>query len=76
MWAYFLKRMFLIVPTLIGITLVSFLIMQMVPGGPVEQALQRMRMAAQSEGGPRLQRRSGNSHHQRGTGEYQEILRL
>ena len=52
MWAYFLKRMFLIVPTLIGITLVSFLIMQMVPGGPVEQALQRMRMAAQSEGGP------------------------
>ncbi|NLY89666.1 MAG: ABC transporter permease subunit [Firmicutes bacterium] len=52
MWAYFLKRTFLILPTLIGITLVSFLIMQMVPGGPVEQALQRMKMAAQSEGGP------------------------
>lgn len=52
MWAYFLKRMLLIIPTLIGITLVSFLIMQMVPGGPVEQALQRMKMAAQTEGGP------------------------
>ena len=54
MYAYFVKRLLLIIPTLLGITLVCFLIMQMVPGGPVEQALQRMKMAEQTEAGPGL----------------------
>lgn len=51
MLKYFLKRLLLILPTLLGITLACFLIMQMVPGGPVEQAVQKIRMAAQNEGG-------------------------
>lgn len=51
MGSYFLKRVFLIIPTLIGITISCFLIMQVVPGGPVEQAMQKMRMANQSETG-------------------------
>ena len=51
MTSYFLKRILLIIPTLIGITIVCFLIMQMVPGGPVEQAIQKMKMAVQTEGG-------------------------
>ncbi len=51
MKSYFLKRILLMIPTLIGITVVCFLIMQMVPGGPVEQAIQKMKLAAQTEGG-------------------------
>jgi microcin C transport system permease protein len=48
---YLLKRLLLIIPTLLGITIACFLIMQMVPGGPVEQALQKMKRAAVSESG-------------------------
>lgn len=51
MKAYFLKRLLLMIPTILGITIVCFLIMQMVPGGPVEQAIQKIKMAAQGEAG-------------------------
>jgi microcin C transport system permease protein len=51
MRAYFIKRLLLIIPTLLGITIACFLVMQMVPGGPVEQAIQRMKQAAHSERG-------------------------
>ncbi len=37
MWAYILRRLLLMVPTLIGIVTVSFIIIQFVPGGPIEQ---------------------------------------
>ncbi|HEY8464825.1 MAG TPA: ABC transporter permease subunit [Bacillota bacterium] len=49
MRAYIIKRILLMIPTLFGITLACFLIMQMVPGGPVEQAIQRMKHASQGE---------------------------
>ncbi len=49
MRAYFIKRLLLIIPTLFGITIACFLIMQMVPGGPVEQAVQRLKQAAHSQ---------------------------
>ncbi|MDE0269840.1 MAG: microcin C ABC transporter permease YejB [Gammaproteobacteria bacterium] len=39
MGRYILKRLALIVPTLFGIMLVNFIIVQFAPGGPVEQAL-------------------------------------
>lgn len=51
MWAYFLRRFLLIIPTFLGITLVVFLIMHFVPGGPVERQIMRLRMAAMTEGG-------------------------
>jgi microcin C transport system permease protein len=47
--AYFIRRLLLIPPTLVGITLLVFLIMRYAPGGPVERDLQRM--MAQMEGG-------------------------
>jgi microcin C transport system permease protein len=50
---YFLRRLLLIVPTFIGITLVCFTITQFVPGGPVEQMLGRMKSVGISEGGVR-----------------------
>ena len=42
MKAYFIRRLLLIPPTLIGITLLVFAIVRMTPGGPVEQALSRL----------------------------------
>jgi len=36
---YFIKRLLLTVPTFIGITMLCFLLIQFVPGGPVEQAI-------------------------------------
>ena len=52
MRAYFIRRFLLIIPTFIGITLVSFLIIHIVPGGPIEQAIQQIRMGGQvGEGG-------------------------
>ncbi len=40
--SYFIKRILLMAPTFIGITLVVFGLIQFVPGGPVEQALMRV----------------------------------
>jgi microcin C transport system permease protein len=39
MGAYVLRRLLLIVPTLFGILLVNFILVQFMPGGPVEQVL-------------------------------------
>jgi microcin C transport system permease protein len=44
MWSYVLKRLLLMLPTLFGILLITFVIIQFVPGGPVEQ------MVAQFQG--------------------------
>ncbi len=49
-WTYFVRRLLLIIPTFIGITLVSFGLCQFIPGGPVEQMLMRMRGAGAGEG--------------------------
>lgn len=53
---YFLKRLLLVGPTFLGITLACFTLIQFVPGGPVEQYLLRMRGGAggqESGGGAR-----------------------
>ena len=46
MLAYIVKRLLLMVPTLIGALTVTFVVMQFVPGGPVEQVL------AEAKAGP------------------------
>ena len=43
MTGYVLRRLLLMIPTLIGILLVSFVIIQFVLGGPVEQLVQQLR---------------------------------
>ena len=42
MGAYILRRLLLIVPTLLGIMLINFALTQFVPGGPIEQIIARM----------------------------------
>jgi microcin C transport system permease protein len=52
MAAYILKRLLLMLPTLLGVLLVTFVVTQFVPGGPVEQYLAEARAgAAGAEGG-------------------------
>src|SRR6201994_588388 len=50
MWSYILKRLLLMIPTLIGVLTLTFVVIQFVPGGPVEQAVHDLRRG-QSEGG-------------------------
>ena len=41
MTAYIIRRLLLIVPTLFGIMLINFLVIQAAPGGPIEQLISR-----------------------------------
>ena len=41
MTGYFLRRFLLIIPTFVGITMAVFLVMNFVPGGPVERQIMR-----------------------------------
>ena len=51
MASYFLRRLLLVIPTFLGITLAVFVIMHFVPGGPVERQIMQLRMAMMTEGG-------------------------
>jgi microcin C transport system permease protein len=43
MLKYFLRRLAILIPTLLGVTIVVFVIINMAPGGPIEQRLQQIR---------------------------------
>ncbi len=67
MWHYLLKRLLLIIPTLFGILLINFLIVQLAPGGPVDQAIAQLKHATQpgmGAGGEMIA--AGNTTGQRG----------
>ena len=57
MGAYLLRRLMLIVPTLFGIMLLNFVIIQFAPGGPVEQILYQLEQGG--DGGGATARFSG-----------------
>jgi microcin C transport system permease protein len=42
MWLYVFKRLLLMIPTLFGVVLLTFLVVQFVPGGPVEQMVAQL----------------------------------
>ena len=46
MFAYILKRILLMIPTLFGILLITFAVVQFVPGGPVDQYLAEAKSGA------------------------------
>ena len=50
MLSYILKRIGLMIPTLLGALTVTFIVMQFVPGGPVEQILAEARAGAGAQG--------------------------
>jgi len=52
MIAYIAKRLLLMIPTLLGVLLLTFLVIQFVPGGPVEETLREISaVGSGSEGG-------------------------
>lgn len=55
MGVYILRRLLLIIPTLIGIMLLNFVIVQAAPGGPIEQLIAEM----EGMGGSSLARATG-----------------
>lgn len=65
---YFLRRILLTIPTFMGITLVCFFVINLAPGGPIEQKIQAIRFGnANTYGG-------GKSYSGIQTGLNQEIL--
>jgi microcin C transport system permease protein len=62
--SYFLRRLLLIPPTLIGITLLVFTITRFVPGGPMDQALMRASGGTESGGGATRDGQGGMSEEQ------------
>ena len=42
MGAYIVRRLLLIIPTLLGVMIVNFALIQFLPGGPVEQVLAQL----------------------------------
>ena len=50
MLSYILKRILLMVPTLLGALTITFIVIQFVPGGPVEQIMAEQRAGASGEG--------------------------
>jgi microcin C transport system permease protein len=65
---YLIRRLLLAVPTFIGITVACFALTRILPGGPVEMRLQRLRGGAGGEGG------AGVSHVTRVTEEQRREL--
>lgn len=51
MWHYTLKRLLLMLPTLLGVITVTFIVIQFVPGGPVEQIISEMSDSGGAEAG-------------------------
>ena len=67
MLAYIIRRLLLIIPTLFGIMLVNFAIVQVAPGGPVDQVIAQLR----GGGGGALARIAGSSTGETGGGSAQ-----
>ncbi|HOP64690.1 MAG TPA: ABC transporter permease subunit [Spirochaetota bacterium] len=54
MTAYIIRRMLLIIPTFIGITLMVFVITRFVPGGPIERMIAQAQQASVGKGFNRM----------------------
>jgi len=46
MFAYFLRRLLLVIPTLLGIMVLNFAIVQLAPGGPIDQIVAQLKGTA------------------------------
>jgi microcin C transport system permease protein len=88
MLAYILRRLFLVVPTLFGIMVLNFFIVQAAPGGPVEQMIARIqgtdvgateRFSGSASGGEMMRRpggdNSGNSAYRGARGLSPELVK-
>jgi len=83
MLAYILRRLLLIVPTLFGILLINFIIIQAAPGGPVDQMIAKLEGVNAAAGGANGRiagsggelASSGGSHYRGGQGLDPELVK-
>jgi microcin C transport system permease protein len=84
MWAYIARRILLMAPTLLGILTISFVIVQFVPGGPVEQMIAKLqgqdfgataRIAGSAGGEGAAQNAVGNSRYKGARGLDPEFIK-
>lgn len=79
MLAYIIRRLLLIIPTLLGILTLNFFIIQAAPGGPVEQMVAKLEgmesgTTARMGGGAQAEVRSSNSQYRGGQGLDPELI--
>ncbi|HZQ00997.1 MAG TPA: microcin C ABC transporter permease YejB [Reyranella sp.] len=87
MFAYILRRLILVVPTLFGIMVLNFFIVQAAPGGPVEQMIAKLegtavgateRFSGSASGGELMRRgqneNSGNSAYRGARGLSKDLI--
>jgi len=67
--AYLIRRMLLVIPTFLGITIVCFSLTRLLPGGPVEMRMSRMRNIGGSQAS------MGSSSASQVTAEYKDELK-
>jgi microcin C transport system permease protein len=51
MFSYIIRRLLFLIPTFLGVTVISFGIFQLAPGGPIESYMAQMRFAGGTGGG-------------------------
>ncbi len=69
---YILRRLLLLIPTLFGITLLVFSITRVVPGGPMERALQEAQQVSESGGSSGRGEQGGGGLSEEGIEEQEE----
>jgi len=74
MLKYFLHRLAILLPTLIGVTIVVFAIINMAPGGPIEQRIQQMRFGG-GDGSSSMTKSSNRGSEQGVSNEIMEALK-
>jgi microcin C transport system permease protein len=81
MGAYILKRLLLMIPTLLGVMLLTFAVIQFVPGGPIEKIIAQMEGnggdadARLNGGGAEVQNDNGNSTYRGAKGLDPEFIK-
>lgn len=70
MLAYIVRRLLLIIPTLFGILLLNFVIIQAAPGGPVEQMIAKLEGFDSAAGGATGRISGGGSEVGSSSGQY------
>lgn len=70
MLAYIVRRLLLIIPTLLGILLLNFIIIQAAPGGPVEQMVAKLEGFDAASGGATGRISGGGNEASSGSSQY------
>ncbi|HEX7676374.1 MAG TPA: ABC transporter permease subunit [Bdellovibrio sp.] len=69
MFVYLIRRLLLMIPTFLGITIVTFVLINLAPGSPIEQKLQAIRFGSAAGGGS-----SGGVNSRGDTSVNQEVI--